>query len=113
MISKDKQYRTRCGWEAVVLEVNEYQVVFAYQSPELGWTTTRANKEGFLNSKSDPVGLDLVEVKPKQTIWFRVFRYENGELNAHVYDSKEKAETSAVIHETLTHVDIFKKEYEV
>lgn len=113
MISKDKQYRTRCGWEAVVLEISQYQVVFAYQSPELGWTTTRANKEGRLRDNLTEQSLDLIEVKPKQTIWFEVYRDEGGNLDAVIHSTKEDADRSIFIDGGSIHVDLFKKEYEL
>ena len=114
MISKDKQYKTRCGYESIILEIDGC-ISYAYRNPDLGWQTATTNNKGYYYDSESPNPLDLIEVRPAKTIWIEVSkRITDDNIIAIAHTSKENAECSIEKDDTsYTNLDLIEKTYEL
>ena len=114
MISKDKQYKTRCGYESIILEIDGC-ISYAYRNPDLGWQTATTNNKGYYYDSTSPNPLDLIEVKPAKTIWIEVCLFGSEIVVAH-HETKKEAEESVAesnLSEQFKHIDLIEKTYEL
>lgn len=111
MISKDKKYKTRCGYKATILSIEENRVVFACKtSSEWGIYTADLNGN-FFNDIDAESKFDLIEVTEK-TFWIEVY-VRDGIAAIFVHKSKEDAERSIANDKEKVHLDLIERTYEL
>lgn len=111
MISKDKKYRTRCGYKVVILSIEKTHVVFAVNENS-EWDIYTADLEGnFYTGVEGDNPFDLIEVS-EEIIWIEVFK--RGDITTTLtHKSKEDAERSIANDKESRHLDLIERTYEL